>query len=210
MKSRVLFCICLVLFILAIIGLTDKLDLSFGINTTRSAEVIKPKEIVLETLNANYKLETLEETEKETESREPKAESRELKAVKIDGRTYIGEIDIPSIEITLKVQNECTPNNLEVSPCRYTGSIWEDNLVIGGHNYKRHFSKIKRMSIGDKIYFTDMNDNRIEYEICLIERLHETEVNRMIYNDYDLSLFTCDTNNKYRVTLRCNRTTYDK
>ena len=58
----------------------------------------------------------------------------------IDGYEYIGILEMPSLGLTLPVMNEWDYDRLKISPCRFTGSYYTDDLVICAHNYAKHFS----------------------------------------------------------------------
>ena len=48
----------------------------------------------------------------------------------IDGYEYIGILEIPSEDLSLPVMNEWDYTRLKISPCRFTGSYYSDDLVI--------------------------------------------------------------------------------
>ena len=58
---------------------------------------------------------------------------------------YIGVLDIPALGMNLPVVGELSYSALKVAPCRYTGSAYQDDLIIAAHNYSGHFGKIKRL-----------------------------------------------------------------
>ena len=78
-------------------------------------------------------------------------------------------------------------------------------MVIAGHNYGTHFGGLKRLSAGDTVTFTDMRGNTFTYTVAEIETLRPSEVEQMQSGDWDLTLFTCTTDSRSRVTVRCVR-----
>ena len=56
----------------------------------------------------------------------------------IDGYEYIGVLEIPSEGLSLPVMKEWDYTRLKISPCRFTGSYYSDDLVICAHNYMKH------------------------------------------------------------------------
>lgn len=125
--------------------------------------------------------------------------------VEIDGHAYIGYISIPAIELELPVMSDWSYSKLKISPCRYSGTLLGNDLVLVAHNYKRHFRKISTLSEGDKVIFLDVNGNATEYEVAAIEVLLPTAVDDMISGEYDLTLFTCTYGGRSRVTVRCEK-----
>lgn len=124
----------------------------------------------------------------------------------IDGNTYIGYLTIPALNLELPVMSKWNYKRLRIAPCRYTGSVQTDDLVIAAHNYARHFGSLSKLSEGDEVYFTDADGVLSIYEVVLVETLGPTDVIDMIDGEYDLTLFTCTYGGKSRVTVRCERT----
>lgn len=123
----------------------------------------------------------------------------------IEGREYIGTIEIPALELSLPVISEWSYPALKVAPCRYFGSAYTDNLIIAAHNYATHFGSIKTLHQGDSVIFTDIDGNTFAYEVIELETLQPTAVEQMMSGDWDLTLFTCTIGGRSRVTLRCER-----
>lgn len=129
----------------------------------------------------------------------------EMPAKSEDGIDYIGILRIPSLDLELPVISEWSYPNLKIAPCRYSGSAYLDNMAIAAHNYNSHFGLLKNLSEGDEILFTDMDGNKFNYEVALIETLAPVAVDEIVDSGYDLSLFTCNLSGQARVTVRCNR-----
>ena len=124
--------------------------------------------------------------------------------VYIDGVAYIGYVSIPSLEIKLPVQADWSMKKLKVSPCRYTGHAYDGSLIICAHNYQSHFGKLKYLSAGEKIVFTDCLGKEYVYRIDSSDLIGAYDIEKMKLNDgWDLTLFTCTYGGRQRVTLRC-------
>ena len=123
-----------------------------------------------------------------------------------DGYSYIGIIEIPSLELELPIQSKWSYPNMKVSPCRYEGSAYLDDLVICGHNYSTHFGTLKELSEGESIRFTDMDGNIFSYQVKKTEILAPDAVSDMTSGDWNLTLFTCTPGGTSRVAVRCDRT----
>ncbi|WP_297630950.1 sortase [uncultured Clostridium sp.] len=128
-----------------------------------------------------------------------------MKTIEVNGRKYIGLLEIQSIGLKLPIQWEWSYEDLEISPCRYKGSIKDDSMVLMGHNYNSHFSNIKKLNKGDEVKFTDVEGIQYKYQVKEKEELHKTKVEDMISGDWDLTLFTCSYNRINRVAIRCER-----
>lgn len=129
----------------------------------------------------------------------------EMPTVEVDGNFYIGILEIHALELSLPVISEWNDTRLKQAPCRYKGSVYLDNLIIAGHNYKKHFGDLKNLQIGDTITFTDMDEHCFSYTVTALEELDGTAIEAMESGDWDLTLLTCTIGGKKRVTVRCKK-----
>lgn len=123
----------------------------------------------------------------------------------IDGYNYIAILIIPALSLELPVMEEWDYDRLRVSPCRYAGSVYTDDLVIAAHNYTSHFGELYSLSLGDEVNLTDMDGNSFIYHVAEITILQPHEVEEMTSSEWDLTLFTCTLGGRTRVTVHCER-----
>ena len=133
----------------------------------------------------------------------PETDSTES-GVTIDGRTYLGYLSIPALDLSLPVLRDWNFDSLKIAPCRYSGSLEEGGLVIAAHNYRRHFGHLSSLDPGDSVQLTDTVGIVHDYEIREVTVLQPEDVDEMISGDWDLTLFTCTYGGKSRVTIRCS------
>ena len=133
------------------------------------------------------------------------APDTEMDTVEIDGHTYIGLLTIPALDLKLPVMSEWSYPDLRISPCRYTGTVGDNDLVILAHNYKRHFGMLKTLGVGEEVAFTDVHSVTTVYKVMEIEEIEPTNVESMTISDFDLTLFTCTYGGNARFTVRCSR-----
>ncbi|MCD8192432.1 MAG: sortase [Oscillospiraceae bacterium] len=137
---------------------------------------------------------------------EPEEEPRVMNTVEIDGDEYIGILTIPSLALELPIMADWSYPKLKTAPCRFSGSVWTDDMVICGHNYSRHFGNLKYLEQGNTVIFTDVDGNVFSYEVAETVILQPTDVEELLSQDsgdWDLTLVTCTLGGKTRVTVRC-------
>lgn len=137
----------------------------------------------------------------------PEMEMPEVSIPGLEEAGCIGIIEIPSINIKLPVLSTWSYSLLKKAPCRYTGSIYLDNMVIAAHNSEAHFKKLSNLQEGDTITFTDAVGNVFTYTVAGIELLKPDEVDNMTNGQWPLTLFTCTYGGASRVTVRCEKNT---
>ena len=129
--------------------------------------------------------------------------SIEMTEVEIDGHSYIGYLSLPIENLELPVMSDWSYPKLRTSPCRYTGSAYSGDLIVAGHNYSRHFGRLRQLEAGDEVRFTDVEGNVFLYQVSAVETLGKYAVDEMKSGGWDLTLFTCTYGGASRVTVRC-------
>lgn len=137
-----------------------------------------------------------------------------MPTIVVDGYEYIGILEMPSLDLTLPVMKDWDYDRLKISPCRFSGSYYADDLVICAHNYAKHFSPVKWIDIGADVYFTNVLGLTIHYVVTNRETVEPTDVATMVENtknsessilEWDMTLFTCNTGGQTRCAVRCSR-----
>lgn len=123
----------------------------------------------------------------------------------INGYAYIGYLAVPDLGLELPVMSGWDSRRLQISPCRFSGSVRGEDLVIMAHNFNSHFGRLSQLSVGSQIQFMDMDGQLWNYQVVAMDVLAAEAVEEMTAGEYDLTLFTCATNRTHRVTVRCNK-----
>ena len=190
MKKKAVLCITsgvlLILFALSL----------FSYNFSVSLNAKNSSKMIFEELNENINNENLNYKDNP---------NIQMPTVKINGYDCIGTVKIPALNVTLPVISNWSYKNLRLSPCRYSGSVYQNNLIICAHNFKWHFGKIKNLKTGDKVEFCDVNGNVFNFNVSDIETVNPTAPENMTNGEWDLTLFTCTVGGTARVTVRCVR-----
>ena len=115
----------------------------------------------------------------------------------------IGILEIPALDLELPVISSWSYSSLRLAPCRYSGSAYKADLVIGAHNYQSHFGGLRTLPEGSEVFFTDAVGNRFSYYVAVTEALTPWSVDDMTSGEWPLTLFTCTLDSQNRVTVRC-------
>lgn len=159
--------------------------------------------------NAEILLDTLTEEIQERkeihryDSAKQEESTTELPQTTLAGYDLVGIVRVPALGLELPVLDSWNYDLLRISPCRYSGSVQGGNLILLGHNYKRHFAPLKKLTVGDNVEFCDVNGTVYTYEVAATEILQKTELERLTGSDYDLTLFTCTNGGYSRYVVRC-------
>lgn len=81
----------------------------------------------------------------------------------LDGTDYVGILEIPAHASSLPVCADWGHSSKQ--PCRFSGSIYDGTMQIGGTSQKGQYEFFREISVGDAVYFTDMTGNRYIYTV---------------------------------------------
>lgn len=129
--------------------------------------------------------------------------------LKYKGYGVVGKIELPAVGLQYPILETLTDANaIDVSVAMQYGAGINQvgNTIIMGHNYRNgtFFGSNKRLSVGDKVYITDMTGKKIEYTIY---KKYLTPQEDFSYADRDtqgkreVTLVTCHTDNRYRLII---------
>lgn len=123
--------------------------------------------------------------------------------IMVDGNAFCGKVLIDALAVELPVYEQWSYEKLKTAPCRYTGSVATNDIIIAAHNYKSHFGTLNKLKIGDEIKFVDAYGTVFCYEVKELTTLDGTAVSDMRSGGWDFTLFTCTKSGEQRVTIRC-------
>lgn len=140
-------------------------------------------------------------TKEEIETKEIKQTTEKIEnsiLTEYKGFLTVGKIEIPQTGVDIPILNQVTVEGMNNAPCLLygTGKLNQNgNNLIVGHNFRNGtiFSNNKNLRLGDKIYITTLDGNRLEYTIY----------NKFITTAEDVSYIKRDTNNRPEITLSC-------
>lgn len=124
------------------------------------------------------------------------------------GFAVIGTIEIPKINLSYPILKETSVSAIEVSVAMLHGAgpNKAGNTIIVGHNYRngQFFANNKNLSIGDKIYITDLSGKRLSYTIYdkFETTTEDTEfITRNTNGAREISLQTCTDDGSLRLVI---------
>ncbi len=164
--------------------------------------------------NNNIEDEPLYNEEVENKAIQEQTSGR-VRGISTDALTYkgykvAGKLEMPTVNLQYPVLEQMTDANaIEVSVAIQYGVGLNNvgNTVIIGHNYRSglFFGSNKKLQIGDTIYITDWaTGTKRAYTIYNKYTTEESDTsyyNRNTNGTREVSLVTCQSNNKYRLVI---------
>ena len=110
-----------------------------------------------------------------------------MSTLSMDGIDFVGLLEIPRYGSVLPVCADWgTPAKY---PCQFYGSIYDRTMQIGGTSQKGQYDFYREISVGDAIYFTDMEGNRYAYSVTDVRYEKSADQAALQRKDASLSLF---------------------
>ena len=107
-----------------------------------------------------------------------------MATLSVDGIDFVGLLEIPCYGSVLPICADWgTPSKY---PCQFYGSIYDRTMQIGGTSQKGQYDFYREISVGDAIYFTDMEGNRYAYSVTDVR--YEKSANQAALQREDASL----------------------
>ena len=107
------------------------------------------------------------------------------------------QISIPTLNLSLKIAPGVIENNQwtlftdKISWLSTSGRIGQGNTILYGHNRVGLFAGLKKLNVGDEILVKQ--DNKIyKYKVWQINKVLPTDVEAVLANQNQLTLYTCD------------------
>ena len=116
----------------------------------------------------------------------------QMPAVEIDNEDIIGVIEFKSFGVSLPIGDKWENKKSVSYPKRFSGSVYDNSLIIGGYDCKGQFDCLEKLDIGNRITVTDMTGAQFDYEVKGIERKKSADVDILKEKTSDLTLFVRD------------------
>lgn len=126
-----------------------------------------------------------------------------MPSMELDGNDFSGIINIPLYNTELPVCNEWDKNNVGKYPHRFTGSIYDNSLIIGGSDNIGQFDFMKNISVGDNVHFTDTMGGRFSYVVSSIRITDDVSLDSLSNDDADLTFFARNSYGFDYTVVRC-------
>lgn len=110
-----------------------------------------------------------------------------MPVLSVDGVDFVGILEMPRFGSILPVAGGW--GKTSQYPCRYVGSVYDRTLQIGATTQAGQYDFYREISVGDGVYFTDMEGNRYTYQVTDIRYEQHADNTALSKKDADLTLF---------------------
>ena len=110
-----------------------------------------------------------------------------MPVLSLDGTDFIGILEMPRYGSALPVCADW--GRVSQHPCRFDGSIYDGTLQIGGSSQRGQYDFYREISVGDSVYFTDMQGKRYAYAVTGLHYAKHADQAALQREEADLTLF---------------------
>ena len=110
-----------------------------------------------------------------------------MSTLSIDGTDFVGILELPRFKSDIPVCADW--GKLSKYPCRFSGSVYERTMQIGGTSQKGQYDFYRDIFVGDSVFFTDMEGNRFSYTVTDIRYEKNADQSILLREDASLTLF---------------------
>lgn len=119
--------------------------------------------------------------------------NKDMPLLQVDGTDFAGIIEVPTYNRTLPIRASWDKSKVSSLPCRYSGSIYDKNLIIGGSDNSGQFDFMKQITVSDTVFITDVTGARFTYQVTDIKLTRDVSSESLEVTDADLIFFARNT-----------------
>lgn len=110
-----------------------------------------------------------------------------MAAFSVEETDFIGILEMPRFGAAMPVG--AAWGQSAKYPCHFDGSVYNRTLQLGGTTQKGQFDFYREISVGDVLYFTDVEGNRFAYRVEDIRYEKHADQSALRRREADLKLF---------------------
>lgn len=126
-----------------------------------------------------------------------------------NGYRVCAKLEIPAISLETYVLEDYSEEALNISVVKFWGVEPNQigNFCIAGHNFinKNMFKNLKKLNLKDKLFITDREIGKVEYEVFKIDTVLPEDIDcleAITNNEKEVTLITCTIDSKKRIIIK--------
>lgn len=125
-----------------------------------------------------------------------------MPTLSVDGTDFVGILEMPRHSSVLPI---CAQWGAVFKyPCCFSGSIYDRTMKIGGTSQKGQYDFYRDISVGDSVFFTDMEGNRYQYTVNSINYSDNADRAALEKENSSLTLFIKNIYAFEYIIIHCN------
>lgn len=129
---------------------------------------------------------------------------RPMARMELDGTDFIAVLTVPGCGTRLPVCADWDADRIRQYPCRFTGNLYDENLIIGGSDNPGQLDFMKAIGVGDSVFLTDMTGYQYRYTVSDIRLTEDASAASLSQTDAALTIYARDTYGLYYTVIHCD------
>lgn len=121
-----------------------------------------------------------------------KISNLQMPVMEIDRQNFVGLIEASGYSKELPIYSSWSENKISSYPCRFSGSVYSNDLIICGSSNAGQFDFMKTISLNYFIYITDFYGYKYKYSVSDIQTTKDVSAQNLNSFNADLLLFAPD------------------
>ena len=121
----------------------------------------------------------------------------------VGGKEFSGVLEVPAFGARLPIGSSWDKGLVTSYPCRFSGTVYDGTLVIGGSDQTGQLSFLEQIDIGDVVIVTDMTGAEFVYAVERIQRSKTAQADVLMDETAQLTVFARDSYGLDYVIVRC-------
>lgn len=126
-----------------------------------------------------------------------------MPVIEFEENDYVGILEVPRFSVSLPIAANWSKSLVRSVPCRFTGSVFDGTLILGGTGEEGQFDFIPSLDIGDGITFTDLKGEVFSFSVKKVLHASDASLKTLTDPDYPLTLFAKDPSSGSTLVVRC-------
>ncbi len=131
-------------------------------------------------------------------------ENKNMPVFHLEGQDIAALIEFPRFNVELPASAYWDHQNIMSLPCIYSGSLYQNQFVIGGYDISGQFDFFDQLDLYDSVYIMDMKGHQSSYVVTAIERSSTVNSEILYRKENHLTLFVKDAHTSNYLIVRCS------
>ena len=127
-----------------------------------------------------------------------------MPVLELAGTDFCGILEIPAYGVRLPIADRWKSADTRRYPCRFSGSVYDGTLVLGGSDQAGQLTFCDRIDVGETIRITDLTGMEFSFSVTRVDRNSSAEAGWLTESGAALTIFVRDATSLGYIALRCD------
>lgn len=126
-----------------------------------------------------------------------------MSSMEIAGESYVALLEMDMFKFKMPVRSVWDEKAVEAVPCRYSGSVYNNTLVIASTDEKGQMDFVNNINTGDRLNLTTMRGEQFSYKVVKVENSNTATAEELNTDEFDLTIFVEYSGHTDYLFIRC-------